>query len=97
MATEAEIRRLQQHIADLELQLAETRRSEIQVREERDIERLRSALSPSPRSSSRSNVYSGDGEIGGMEHHRDIVFNMTTIDYHNFLRCIYFGNISWKQ
>ena len=50
MATEAEIRRLQQHIADLELQLAEARRSEIQVREERDIERLRSALSPSSRS-----------------------------------------------
>ena len=66
MATEAEIRRLQQHIADLELQLAEARRSEIQVREERDIERLRSALSPSSRSGSRSNVCSGDGEIGGM-------------------------------
>ena len=66
MATEAEIRRLQQHIADLELQLAEARRSEIQVREERDIERLKSALSPSSRSGLRSNVYSGDGEIGGM-------------------------------
>ena len=66
MTTDAEIRRLQQHIGDLELQLAETRRSEIQVREERDVERLRSALSPSSRSGSRSNVYSGDGEIGGM-------------------------------
>ena len=49
VAADTEVRRLQQRIADLELQLAESRRSEIEVREERDLERLRSALSPGRR------------------------------------------------
>ncbi len=43
---ESEMHRLRQKLADLELQLAESRRSEIQAREERDLERLRNAMSP---------------------------------------------------
>ena len=61
---DVEVRKLQQHIADLELQLAESRRIEIQAREERDLERLRSALSPS----ARSNAWSSE-EIGGQLFH----------------------------
>ena len=43
---ESEMHRLRQKLADLELQLVESRRSEIQAREERDLERLRNAMSP---------------------------------------------------
>ncbi len=59
MAADSEVRRLQQRIADLELQLAESRRSEIEVREERDLERLRSALSPGAKSDVISPVKAG--------------------------------------
>ncbi len=68
LAAETEVRRLQQQLAELELQLAETRRSEIEAREQRDIERLKNALSPpQTRTSSRSSMQSGDGELAGMK------------------------------
>ena len=42
----SEIQRMVQRNADLELQLAEVKRNEIQAREERDLERLKNAMSP---------------------------------------------------
>ena len=43
---DTQVHTLRQKVTDLELQLAEVKRSEIQAREERDLERLRSTLSP---------------------------------------------------